>query len=61
MVLDEKSSQEYSVNARVLQGSIPDPTLFRQYINELSDDIICFSLLLSLLLLLLISFTLAIL
>ena len=41
MVLDEKSSQEYPVTARVLQGSILGPTLFLLYINHLLDDIIC--------------------
>ena len=34
-------SQEYPVNAGDRQGSIFDPTLFLQYINELPDDIIC--------------------
>ena len=41
VVLDEKFSQEYPVNARILQGSIFGPTLFLWYINDVPDDIIC--------------------
>ena len=43
MVLDGKFSQEYSVIARVHQGSILRPTLFLLCINELPDDVICTS------------------
>ena len=41
VVLDGKSSQEYPVNAGVLQRSILGPTRFLLYINDLPDDVIC--------------------
>ena len=41
VVLDGKTSQEYSVNAGVPQGSILHSTFFLLYINDLTDDVIC--------------------
>ena len=41
VVLDGKSSQEYSVNAGVPQGFILGTTLFPLYTNDLPDDVIC--------------------
>ena len=41
MILDEKSSQEYPVNAGVPQASIFGPALFLLYANDLPDNVIC--------------------
>ena len=41
MVLGGNSSQEYLVNAGVLQSSILGSTPFLLYINNLPDDVIC--------------------
>ena len=41
MILNGKSSQEYSINDGVTQGSILGPPPFLLYINYLPDYVIC--------------------
>ena len=41
MVLDEKSSQEYPVNAGLSHDSVLGSTLSLLYINDLPGDVIC--------------------
>ena len=41
LVLNGKSSQEYTVNAEVSQESILGLQLFLLYINDLPDDVTC--------------------
>ena len=41
MVLDGRPSQEYPVDAGVLQVFTLGPTLFLVYINDILNDVIC--------------------
>ena len=41
VILDDKSSQEYPVDAGDRQGSFLGPALFLLYVNDLPDDVIC--------------------
>ena len=41
MVLDQKSSQQYPINAGIPQDPILCHTLFLLYINDLPDGVIC--------------------
>ena len=41
MVLNGKSTEEYSLNFGISQSSVRGPTLFLLYINELPDGVIC--------------------